>query len=81
MSDILDLNIDVTGVDTSFPVLAENQCEVRCDSAEIIPNKAGTGHNLLVIVKTTKDYPSASGGTVNSGYAQTEHRQLGRRSV
>lgn len=68
MEDLLDLNVDLTQTDNSFPVLADNQCQVMVQSAEVIDNKDKTGKNLLVIVKTTQEYPSSEGVSINPGY-------------
>ena len=52
-NEILDLELDLTDVDTSFPTLQENTVLVRVMNAEIVPtkkdNEDGSKKNLLQV--------------------------------
>lgn len=51
--DPLGLNIDTNAVDTSRPLVSDGTYACRVSKAEVSPNKAGTGRNLIVEFTTT----------------------------
>lgn len=76
MSGPLNLNIDVASVDTSMPRLAPGPVAAVIDKAEVLENKQQTGHNLLVIFKTTEPVESTQGGVINPGYQLRKYYPL-----
>lgn len=68
-SDPLGLGLDLSGVDTSRPVLPEQVHVLNIDKVEVKDNKAGTGRNLVVTFKTVNDSPDATGARIiSAGY-------------
>ena len=65
---MLNLNIDLTQVDTSFPVLAPGTYQMRIDEVVIAPNKAGTGSNLVVSFATTDEEQTKNGDSLKPGF-------------
>ena len=65
MTDPLDQNID--DIDVSFPRLAVGLYELQIAKVEKVPNNAGTGENLKVELKTTKEAVSTVGEAVGTG--------------
>lgn len=61
------MDIDVSDVDTSFPRLAANVYELEISKAEVVDNKAGTGKNLKVQLKTTAPATSTEGEPMVAG--------------
>lgn len=67
MNDPLDLNIDLDGVKTGMPRLQAGDYLCAVKTAEILANKAGTGHNLLVVFKTLEEAVSQDGDSLGAG--------------
>lgn len=63
----LDLNTDLSGVSTDMPRLADGDYPCGIKSTEIAENKAGTGHNMCVIFKTTEEGFDQNGEPLNAG--------------
>lgn len=53
MNDPLNIAIPLGGVDTSLPVMKEQDVEVQCSESTIDKNKDGTGLNWNLTLKTT----------------------------
>lgn len=66
--EALNLNIDLKDTDTSMPVLAAGNYLCSIKEASPVPNKAETGHNLLVIFSTQEENETNTGGVANAGY-------------
>lgn len=76
-ADPLGLGLDLSGVDTSRPVLPEGSYILEVGKVERTENKAKTGFNLVVQFKTTADSPDVTGERVMSaGYAITKYYPL-----
>ena len=58
--DPLGLNIDTNEVDTSRPLLTDGIYPVLVSKAEVTPNKAGTGRNLVVTFSTLEPATSVA---------------------
>jgi len=75
-NEILDLELDLTDVDTSFPTLQENTVLVRVINAEIVPtkkdNEDGSKKNLMMTYATVTENPSTSGDVIAPGYPLKE---------
>lgn len=63
----LDLNIDIKNVDTSMPRLLAGQYLCKITEASVAANKAGTGHNLMVIFSTLEEGESNQGKVLAPG--------------
>lgn len=59
--DPLGLNLDLTDVDNSMPVLVEGLYILNIDKIEVVENKDKTGNNLLVMFKTAAPATSLKG--------------------
>lgn len=70
--EILDLNIDLSNVDTSFPCLAAGVYPVTVSGAEVVSNKAGTGHNLAMKYALAQEGTDLNGMPVQSGFPLKE---------
>lgn len=81
-NDPLGLNVDLTDVDTSMPVLVEGLYIVNIDKLEVVENKDKTGNNLLVIYKTAAPATSIKGqaegkeNDVNAGWPLRQYMPL-----
>lgn len=69
--DPMDMN--VSDIDTSFPRLAANVYELEITSADKVDNKAGTGQNLKVSMKTTSEGISTQGEKLPAGVLLTSN--------
>lgn len=75
--DPLGLGMDLSGVDTSRPVLPEQIHVLSIDKVEVKDNKAGTGRNLVVVFKTVNDSPDVTGAKIiSAGYPITKYYPL-----
>lgn len=61
------MDIDVSDVDTSFPRLAANVYTLEVSKSEVVDNKAGTGKNLKVQLKTVEPSISTEGEPLPAG--------------
>lgn len=59
--DALGLNLNLSGVDTSMPVLEAGHYICRVAEVDVKENKAGTGRNLLCIYETQGPATSVQG--------------------
>jgi hypothetical protein len=73
-ADPMDLN--VSDIDTSFPRIIANVYELEIETAECVDNKAGTGQNLKVGMKTTAPATSTTGETLPAGVKLTSNISL-----
>ena len=74
--DILDVNLDLAGVDTSMPRLEPGTYAMSIASVSIKPNKAGTGRNMQVEFATTSQANSTKGDTIHEGYKISKYYPL-----
>lgn len=73
-TDLLDT--DVSGIDTSFPRIVAGLYELSIATAEKVANKAGTGENLKLTLKTTQPATDTSGSPVPAGFTITTYIAL-----
>lgn len=64
----LNLNIDLSKVDTSMPLLAPGNYHVIIQDAKVDENKAGTGHNLVATYATVDAETTSSGDLLRAGF-------------
>ena len=77
MSGPLNLNINLAGVDTSRPVVADGtDTPMTVVEVSVDENRAKTGHNLVVVFATTQPVQSTKGKTINPGYRLTKYYPL-----
>lgn len=57
----LPLDTEVSSIDTSYPRATPGTYAMLIDSAEIKPNKAGTGENLVLKLKSTTPITQTNG--------------------
>lgn len=76
MNEPLNLNIGLGDVDTSMPRLASGKHLMGIKKAEVGPNKAGTGHNLLVSFATKEPAESTAGDVLNPGFQVRKYYPL-----
>ena len=69
--DPLDANVD--DVDTSYPVLAQGNYNLRIKSAKKQPNKAQTGENLVIAFETIDSARSNKGVDIAPGFVITHY--------
>jgi hypothetical protein len=67
------LDTDVSSIDTSFPRALPNIYEMTVDDAQTRPNKAGTGNNLVLKLKSLSEVPTTDGGTLPGGSFTLTH--------
>ncbi len=67
------LDEDLTGVDTSFPLLAAGLYDMEIKEVSKVPNNAKTGDNLKIVVVTTKDALDVKGQRLNAGMKLTSY--------
>lgn len=78
----LDLDLDLNSVDTSRQIPIQGDYRARVVSADIKPNKAGTGRNLAVQFELTQNATSVQAaqqgaeGDINPGYKVTRYYPL-----
>lgn len=71
MSDFiepLDIDVDLSNVDTSMPLLPVALYDLVIDDLKKEDNKDKTGHNLTVTFKTTSPIESVQGKPINPGF-------------
>lgn len=75
--DPLGLGLDLSGVDTSRPVLPEQMHVLSLAKVDVTDNKAGTGKNLVVVFNTVNDSPDVTGAKIiSAGYPITKYYPL-----
>jgi hypothetical protein len=67
------IDVDLTTVDTSYPVLAAGVYPFKVDTAIVKPNKANTGHLLELDCELLVDATDSKGKPIKAGYKMT-HR-------
>lgn len=72
----LELDVDLSQVDTSFPVLVGGLKDLRVVGLARAENKAKTGFNLVVSFETTEPDTDLKGNTVLPGYKLTSYYPL-----
>lgn len=70
------LSVDLSGVDTSFPLLPAGLYDLVVDGVKVEPNKAGNGRNVVIALKTTTDTTSVKGEALNKGFPITTYISL-----
>lgn len=68
IADVGFLGEDLSGVDTSMPLIKEGPCELLIAKLEKTPNKKGTGFNLKFTLKATKDMETTKDDVVHEGF-------------
>lgn len=68
MNDPLNVNIPLEGVDTTLPLLPEQDYQLNVAESAIVPNKKGTGHNWALKFVTTQPATSVDGREINVGF-------------
>jgi len=69
MTEPLELNIDLTQTDTSFPTLMEGQVPVRCTKAEIVESKQTPGYfGIACAFQTTAEAQTIKGEVQAAGF-------------
>lgn len=79
----LDLDVDLTQVDTSMPVFPAGLVDLRIHDMTKEKQKEGDGHNLLVIFSTTEDMNTIQkpdGPPVKAGFALRRYFPLQAKS-
>ena len=61
-------NLDLSTVETGFPLLPDGIVEVSVSEVSIKPNKAGTGQNLTIKLVTTQPMTDLNGKAINPGF-------------
>jgi hypothetical protein len=69
--DILNSK-DLSTTSTEYPLLSAGLARVVVHKLEVAPNKAGTGHNLKLQIKTTSELPLHGGGKQAAGHVLLE---------
>lgn len=72
----LDLDFDTTDVDTSRPLLPKGKYRFRVKELTALPNKAGTGKNLLSVFELVYSDRSTKGDPVHAGYQVRKYYPL-----
>jgi hypothetical protein len=54
MNDPLNINIPLEGVDTSLPLLPEQDYQLQCAESSVVPNKRKDGYNWALVFHTTE---------------------------
>lgn len=62
------LDEDMTGVDTSMPVLAPGLCETRIKEVKAARNSANDGDVIKIQLETVKEHQSTKGETIKAGF-------------
>lgn len=71
------LDEDLSKVDTSMPVIRGGiAAELEIVSVTQEPKKDGTGSNVVIKMKTTRELPSTKGDMINAGYPLTKYLSL-----
>lgn len=73
---MLPTNIDLNDVDTSRPVLIDGKYPCTIKEVSVKPNKAQTGHNLVVIFSLLEAGDSTAGTTIGAGYQLRRYMPL-----
>ena len=69
--------VDLSTVDRSFPVIKDGSTVVFVfDKFEPKPNKAKTGHNLIITLKLESEAQSTDGKTLKAGFKVTDTLSL-----
>ena len=76
MTDPLNINIPLAGVETSMPVLPQANYDMQIPKAQVEPNKDKTGFNLVVSFATTQPATSLDGREVKPGFPCTGYFPL-----
>lgn len=72
MTDPLDINVDLSNVDTTRPCLAAGAHLCRIGDAKVEQNKAQTGYNLVVPFQTIDSATSVKGDEIAAGHRITK---------
>ena len=73
-ADPLGLGLDLSGVDTSRPLLPEALYILAIDKVELKENKRQDGKNLVVTFKTTSDAMDVTGARpISAGFTITKY--------
>lgn len=67
------LDTDVSSIDTSFPRITAGLYEMSVDKAESVPNKAQTGNNIRLTLKTVSPASDTNGNPVPAGFTLTNY--------
>lgn len=70
------LDEDLSSVDTSMPLLTKAIYDMSIDDISLVENKAKTGQNLKIKIKTTTDAVSTRGEPIRSGWPLTTYISL-----
>jgi hypothetical protein len=70
------LSTDMSKVDTSFPLIKEGLYDVVVDDISLVDNKAKTGKNIMIKLKTTAQTQDVKGNVMNPGMVLTTYIAL-----
>jgi hypothetical protein len=76
MQDPLSFEIDMTETSTDMPRFPKGEYLFAIKEAKIEPNKAQTGHNLLVIFASREATKSHTGDPISPGYTVRKYYPL-----
>jgi hypothetical protein len=68
MQDPLNINIPLEGVDTSLPLLTEQDRQLQCTESAVVPNKRKDGYNWAMTFVTTEPETAVDGRDVKVGF-------------
>lgn len=68
MTDPLNINIPLAGIETSLPLLPKADYPVQCAEATVDPNKDKTGYNLNLKLCTTDSHTSTDNRDVKPNF-------------
>lgn len=68
LTDPLAVGVQLAGVETTLPLLPENDYRVQCTEASVDVNKDKTGHNLNLKLVTTEPVTAVDGREVKVGF-------------
>lgn len=68
MNDPLNISIPLEGVETSLPLLPEQDFVLQVTESSIAPNKKETGHNWALTLNTTEPVTSIDGREVKVNF-------------
>lgn len=68
MEDPLNIDMDLTGVETTIPTMKSEDVKLQCAESAIQPNKDRTGHNWHLKFVTTDTLTAVDGREIKPGF-------------
>lgn len=68
MNDPLNINIPLEGVDTSLPLLPEQDYQLQCAESTVVPNKRKEGYNWSLVFHTTEPLTAVDGRDIKVNF-------------